>query len=182
MTERHEIRLAGTGGQGIVLAGVLLAEAAVRDGMNVVQTQSYGPEARGGASRSEVIIADEEIDYPKVIEADMMLCLSQEACDRYSGRLRKDGMLLIDGDLIRRAPTTRAARAPLTRTAEQVTGERLSANVVGLGVLAGLTQVVSRESLEAAIRARVPPSTTEINLSALAAGYKIAEQIKEDIQ
>ncbi|MFL7791064.1 MAG: 2-oxoacid:acceptor oxidoreductase family protein, partial [Anaerolineae bacterium] len=93
MSKRHEIRLAGTGGQGIILAGVLLAEAAVRDGMNVVQTQSYGPEARGGASRSEVIISDEEIDYPKVIEADMMLCLSQEACDRYSGRLRKNGML-----------------------------------------------------------------------------------------
>jgi len=182
MSKRHEIRLAGTGGQGIILAGVLLAEAAVRDGMNVVQTQSYGPEARGGASRSEVIISDEEIDYPKVIEADMMLCLSQEACDRYSGRLRKDGMLVIDTDLIRRAPTTRAVRASLTRTAEQTVGERLVANVVGLGVLAGLTQVVSRESLEAAIRTRVPPSTTELNLKALAVGYEIAEQFKENTQ
>ncbi|MBN1978958.1 MAG: 2-oxoacid:acceptor oxidoreductase family protein [Anaerolineae bacterium] len=182
MSKRHEIRLAGTGGQGIILAGVLLAEAAVRDGLNVVQTQSYGPEARGGASRSEVIISDGEIDYPKVIEADMMLCLSQEACDRYSGRLRKDGMLVIDADLIRRAPTTRAVRVSLTRKAEQTVGESLTANVVGLGVLAGLAQVVSRESLEAAIRARVPPSTTEINLKALAVGYEIAEQIKKDTQ
>lgn len=180
MTNRYEIRLAGTGGQGIILAGVLLAEAAVRDGMNVVQTQSYGPEARGGASRSEVIIDDKDIDYPKVIEADMMLCLSQEACDRYSGRLRKNGLLIVDADFIRRAPTTRAVRVSLTRTAEQKAGERLVANVVGLGVLAGLTQVVSRESLEKAIRARVPKHTTEMNLKALAAGYEIAEPIKED--
>ena len=182
MSKRHEIRLAGTGGQGIILAGVLLAEAAVRDGMNVVQTQSYGPEARGGASRSEVIISDEEIDYPKVIEADMMLCLSQEACDRYSGRLRKNGMLVIDADLIRRAPTTRAVRVSLTRTAEQTVGERLTANVVGLGVLAGLTQIVSRESLEEAIRARAPKGTAKMNIKALATGYEIAESLKEDIQ
>jgi 2-oxoglutarate ferredoxin oxidoreductase subunit gamma len=89
-------------------------------------------------------------------------------------------MLVVDADLIRRAPTTRAVRVSLTRTAEQTVGERLVANVVGLGVLAGLTQVVSRESLEAAIRTRVPPSTTEINLKALAVGYEIAEQFQED--
>jgi 2-oxoglutarate ferredoxin oxidoreductase subunit gamma len=180
MAKRHEIRLAGTGGQGVILAGVLLAEAAVRDGLNAVQTQSYGPEARGGASRSEVIISDEEINYPKVIEADIMLCWSQEACDRYSGRLRKNGLLIVDGDLVHRTPTTRAARVPMTKLAEQETGERLAANVVGLGVLAGITQIVSRESLEEAIRARAPRGTAEMNLKALAAGYKIAEEIKEN--
>jgi 2-oxoglutarate ferredoxin oxidoreductase subunit gamma len=182
MTERHEVRLAGTGGQGVILAGVLLAEAAVRDGLNAVQTQSYGPEARGGASRSEVIISDEEIDYPKVIEADIMLCWSQEACDRYSGRLRKDGLLIVDEDFVRRTPTTRAARVSMTKLAEQETGGRLAANVVGLGVLAGLTKVVSRKSLEEAVRARAPKGTTEMNLKALAAGYQAADQIKEDIQ
>jgi 2-oxoglutarate ferredoxin oxidoreductase subunit gamma len=182
MTNRHEIRLAGTGGQGVILASVLLAEAAIRDGLNVVQTQSYGAEARGGASRSEVIISDEEIDYPKVIEADVMVCMSQEACDRYSGRLRKDGLLIIDADLIHRAPTTRAARVPMTTLAEKVAGQRLAANIVGLGALAALTQIVSRESLEEAIRARAPKGTTKMNLKALAAGYEVAEQIKEDIQ
>lgn len=182
MAERHEIRLAGTGGQGIILAGILLAEAAVRDGLNAVQTQSYGPEARGGASRSEVIISDEDIDYPKVIEADIMLCWSQEACDRYSGRLRRHGLLIVDEDLVHRTPTTRAARVRMTKLAEQEAGERLAANVVGLGVLAGLTEVVSRESLEEAIRARTPKGTAEMNLKALATGYKTAEQIKEDIQ
>jgi 2-oxoglutarate ferredoxin oxidoreductase subunit gamma len=181
MTERHEIRLAGTGGQGVILAGILLAEAAVRDGLNAVQTQSYGPEARGGASRSEVIISDEEIDYPKVIEADIMLCWSQEACDRYSGRLRKDGLLIVDEDFVRRTPTTRAARVSMTKLAEQETGRRLAANVVGLGVLTGLTEIVSRKSLEEAVRARAPKGTAEMNLKALAAGYQAADQIKEDI-
>jgi 2-oxoglutarate ferredoxin oxidoreductase subunit gamma len=179
MSERCEVRLAGTGGQGVILAGIMLAEAAVRDGKNAVQTQSYGPEARGGASRSEVVISDAEIHYPQVIEADIMLCLSQEACDRYSGRLRKGGLLIIDADHITRAPTTRAARIALTQLAQETTGRELTANVVGLGVLAGLTGIVSRQSLEEAVQARAPQGTQEMNLKALAAGYEAAEQIKE---
>jgi 2-oxoglutarate ferredoxin oxidoreductase subunit gamma len=178
MARRYEIRLAGTGGQGIILAGILLADAAVRDGKHVAQTQSYGPEARGGASRAEVIVSDAEIHYPRVIEADIMLCLSQEACDRYSGRLRKEGLLILDSDHVNRAPTTRAMRVPLTALAKEVTGKDVAANVVGLGVLAGLTGLVSREGLEAAVRARVPEGTTEINLKALAAGYEAAERLK----
>jgi 2-oxoglutarate ferredoxin oxidoreductase subunit gamma len=180
MANRHEVRLAGTGGQGVILAGVLLAEAAVRDNLNVVQTQSYGPEARGGASRSEVIISNGEIHYPQVIEADVMLCMSQEACDRYSGRLRKGGLLIVNADYITRAPTTRAARVRMTTLAKQVTGLQVTANVVGLGVLAGLTGIVSRESLEEAVRARTPKGTTEMNLKALAAGYEAAEKIEDN--
>jgi 2-oxoglutarate ferredoxin oxidoreductase subunit gamma len=175
-----EVRLAGTGGQGIILAGILLAEAAVRDGKNVVQTQSYGPEARGGASRSEVVISDSEIYYPQVIAADVMLCMSQEASDRYSGRLRKDGLLIIDSDLVRRSPRAHAARVPMTSLAQEVTGRKLMANVLGLGVLAGLTEIVSRASLEEAVRARAPQGTEEMNLKALTAGYKAAEQVKAE--
>jgi len=180
MANRYEIRLAGTGGQGLILAGILLAEAAIRDGLNVAQTQSYGAEARGGASRSEVVISTEEIAYPKVLEADIMLCLSQEASDRYSGRLRRDGLLILDSDHVTRAPTTRAVRVELTRLAREVTGREITANVVGLGVLAGLADIVSRESLEEAIRARTPKGTAEMNLKALAAGYQAAEDIKEE--
>ncbi|MEA3375983.1 MAG: 2-oxoacid:acceptor oxidoreductase family protein, partial [Chloroflexota bacterium] len=84
MARRYEVRLAGTGGQGTILAGIILAEAAIREGKNVVQTQSYGPEARGGASRSEIVISEGEIDHPKVLEPNVTLCMSQEACDRYS--------------------------------------------------------------------------------------------------
>jgi 2-oxoglutarate ferredoxin oxidoreductase subunit gamma len=110
----------------------------------------------------------------------MMLCMSQEACDRYSGRLRKDGLLVLDADHVTRAPTTRAVRAHMTKTAIEVTGQGLGANVVGLGILAGLTNIVSRRALEEAVRARAPKGTVDLNLRALAAGYEIAEKLKED--
>ena len=98
--QRIEIRLAGEGGQGMILAGIILAEAAAMfDGKNVVQTQSYGPEARGGASKSEVIIAEGEIDYPEVISADVLMVMSQEACDKYTHDLREGGILLVDSGI-----------------------------------------------------------------------------------
>jgi 2-oxoglutarate ferredoxin oxidoreductase subunit gamma len=179
MTRRYELRLAGTGGQGAILAGIILAEAGIRDGKDVAQTQSYGPEARGGASRSEVVISEGEIHYPKVLEPDITLCMSQEACDRYSGQTRKGGLLILDADHVSRAPTTRAVRVPLTSLARDVTGRAITANVVGLGVLAGLTNIVARQSLEGAVEARAPHSTGKLNLEALAAGYGVADQIKE---
>jgi 2-oxoglutarate ferredoxin oxidoreductase subunit gamma len=179
MARRYEVRLAGTGGQGAILAGILLAEAAMRDDKNVAQTQSYGPEARGGASKSEVIISKGEIDYPKVIEADITLCMSQEACDKYSSQLREGGLLILDEDHVSRAPTTRAVRASMTSLAREVTGREITANVVGLGLLVGLTGIVSRQALEDAVRARVPKGTAELNLKALAAGYETAESFKK---
>ena len=179
MAKRYEVRLAGTGGQGVILAGILLAEAAVRDGKNVVQTQSYGPEARGGASRAEVVISEAEIHYPKVLQADITLCTSHEACDRYSGQMRRGGLLILDADHVTRAPTTRAVRVPLTTLAREVTGREITANVVGLGLLAGLTEIVSRESLEEAVRIRAPRGTADVNLKALAAGCQAAEQIRK---
>ncbi|HDQ72291.1 MAG TPA: 2-oxoacid:ferredoxin oxidoreductase subunit gamma [Chloroflexi bacterium] len=178
MSTRYEIRVAGTGGQGTILAGILLAEAAIRDGKNVVQTQSYGPEARGGASRSEVVISDQEINYPKVIEADITLCMSQEACDRYGRMMARGGLLILDQDHVNRAPTTQAVHVPMTTLARDAAGRELVANVVGLGVLVGLTNIVSRKALEQAIRARVPKGTAEINLKALAAGFEAASDIR----
>ena len=178
MAKRCEVRLAGTGGQGVILDGILLADAAIRDGKVITQTQSYGPEARGGASRSEVVISDGDIHYPKVISADITLCMSQEACDRYGGQMRKDGLLILDTDHVTRAPTTRAVRVPMTTLAQEVAGREIVANVVGLGVLAGLTGIVSREALQAAVRDRAPQGTTEINMKALAAGFEAAERLK----
>ena len=176
MTKRCEVRLAGTGGQGVILAGILLAEAAIRDGKNVVQSQSYGPEARGGASRAEVVISDEEIHYPKVLQPDVTLCMSQESCDRYGRKMRKDGLLILDESHVTRAPTTKATRVPMTTIAREVAGREIVANVVGLGVLVGLTEIVSRKSLEAAVQDRAPRGTEEINLKALAAGFEAAER------
>lgn len=178
MTERYEVRLAGTGGQGVILAGILLAEAAIRDGKNVVQSQSYGPEARGGASRAEVVISDGEIHYPKVLQPDVTLCMSQKACDKYGGQMRKDGLLILDDDHVTRAPTTRAVRVPMTRLARDVAGREIVANVVGLGLLVGLTEVVSRKALEAAVRDRAPRGTADVNLKALAAGFEEAGRVR----
>lgn len=178
MGERYEIRLAGEGGQGLILAGLILAEAVVMyDHKNACQTQSYGPEARGGASKSEVVIDSEEIDYPKVIAADVLLAMSQEACDKYYHDLKKDGMLIVDAVNVKRVPTSKAYSVPITKLAEEATGRSITANVVGLGVLAGLAKVVSRAALEAAVAARAPRGTTELNLKALAAGFDAAERI-----
>jgi len=177
-SDRIEIRLAGEGGQGMILAGIILAEAAVvYDGLNAVQTQSYGPEARGGASKSEVVIARGRIDFPEVICADVLMALSQEACDKYASNLKKDGLLIVDRDKVGRVPLTSAICAPITRLAEETTGRGIVANVVALGLLAGLTGVVSRPALEKAVAARAPRGTEEMNLAALAAGYEEAARL-----
>jgi len=179
MGERYEIRLAGEGGQGLILAGLILAEAAVmHDSKYACQTQSYGPEARGGASKSEVVIDTEEIDYPKVIAADVLLAMSQEAYDRYYHDLKKDGLLIVDSVNVQRVPTSKAIGVPITKIAEEATGRSITANVVGLGLLAGLSGAVSREALEAAVAERALRGTTELNLKALAAGFEAAEKIK----
>ena len=178
MSDRLEIRLAGMGGQGMILAGVLLADAAVRDGKNAVQTQSYGPEARGGASRSEVILASESIDYPEVIEADVLLCMSQQACDKYAHQLKRNGLLIVDSGHVQRMPTTRAVRADLTAWAKEATGRAITANVLALGFLVGLTGVVSREALRETVLARAPAGTQEVNLQALERGFSEAEALR----
>ena len=177
-SSRFEIRLAGEGGQGMILAGIILAEAAaIYDGKNAVQTQSYGPEARGGASKAEVIISDGEIDYPKVVGADVLVAMSQEACDKYFSSLKKGGILVVDEEKVGRVPTTRAVKVPITRLAIEATGKTITANVVALGLLVGLTKVVAREALEKAVSVRAPKGTEEMNRAALSAGFAAAEQV-----
>lgn len=175
--DRIEIRLAGEGGQGMILAGIILAEAAaIYDGKNALQTQSYGPESRGGASKSEVIISDFEIEYPEVIAADVLVALSQEACDRYASNIKKDGLLIVDQDEVTRVPLNNAIKVPIIQTAIQATGKSITANVVALGILVGLTRVVTQKAIEQAILARTPKGTKEINLSALSAGLEISQK------
>jgi len=177
---RIEIRLAGEGGQGMILAGIILAEAAaIYDNKNATQTQNYGPEARGGASQAEVIISSGEIDYPKVISADVLVAMSQEACDKYYARLKKDGLLIVDEEKVGRVPTTHAVKVPITRLAAQATGKTLAANAVALGLLVGLTQVVTREAIEKAVSAPAPRGTEAMNRAALAAGFAAAEQLRK---
>lgn len=178
---RCEIRLSGEGGQGLVLAGKVLAEAAaIYDGKNATQSQSYGPEARGGASRSEVIISDEDIDYPKAVNIDLLLALTQEACDKYWHDLKGDGLLIVDEQTVSHLPTGdfRSLALPIIETAREKVGKALVANVVALGIIAEISQVVSHDAIESAVMARVPKGTEELNLKALRTGFEMAKTIK----
>lgn len=171
-TDRWEATLAGEGGQGIITAGVILAEAAVVAGLNVVQTQSYGPESRGGASRAEVVISEGEIDFPKVTRADVLLAMTSEACRRYVGKLKEGGLLIADEDHVHDVPTGpyRVARVPIARIATTELGRAIVANIVALGVVVALTEAVPVEALESAVLARVPKGTEELNRKALYRG------------
>ncbi|MGA7562711.1 MAG: 2-oxoacid:acceptor oxidoreductase family protein [Desulfobaccales bacterium] len=180
MAMRYEIRLAGSGGQGLVLAGVILAEAAgIYDGKFVCQTQSYGPEARGGASKAEVVISDAEIDYPKAIRPDVLLALNQKSLDVFLGDLKEGGVLLVDADLVQEVPESGALSIPFTRMAREA-GRELMANIVALGALAAITGAVSREALKAAVLARVPAASREMNERALEAGLAAGAKVLDE--
>jgi 2-oxoglutarate ferredoxin oxidoreductase subunit gamma len=180
---RTEIRLAGEGGQGMILAGIILAEAAaVYDNKNAIQTQNYGPEARGGASKAEVIIAQDQIDFPEVIRADILVALSQEACDKYASNLKKNGLLIVDQDQVGRVPMNSAIKIPITRLAIEATGKAITSNVVALGLLVGLTGIVSREAIEKAVAARAPKGTEVINQKALNTGFVEAQKYLDHVR
>jgi len=175
--EKYEIRLSGSGGQGLLLAGIILAEGAISDGKNAVQTQSYGPEARGGASKSEVIISSEAIDFPKVRECDILLALTQKAYDQYSEGLKDDGVLIIDSSVNAGAiGNKKLYSVPILDTAAKELGKPMVTNIVALGAIVGITKVISNESLEKAVLDRVPKGTEELNRKALSMGYEIVKK------
>lgn len=172
-----QVRFGGVGGQGIVLAGQLLGKAAVLfDGKEAVCTQTYGPEARGGASKTDVIISDKPVDYPFVIQADVMAVLFQEAYAKFRPSLRPGGILVIETSLVKpAADDDYVFGIPATKIAEEA-GSKLATNVVILGYLIGLSKVVSRESLEEAIRATLKPKIVDLNIRALDAGIRQAQE------
>jgi 2-oxoglutarate ferredoxin oxidoreductase subunit gamma len=178
---RLEFRLSGTGGQGLITAGIILAEAAINAGKNAIQTQSYGPEARGGASKSEVIISDGEIDYPKVTEADVLLAMSEEAYKKYKTGLKKGGILIMDSTIIEEdsGVDARVYKIPITKLAREEAGKTIVANIVALGAIAAITGVVPKDALEKAVFNRFPKAR-ELNRKALDIGYKAAQKIQEE--
>jgi len=176
--ERYEIRLSGSGGQGLLLGGIILAEGAINDGKNSVQTQSYGPEARGGASKSEVIISSEEIDFPKVRNCDILLSLTQKAYDEYNEGLKEDGILIVDSSVNAvKSGNIKIYSIPIIDSAVKDLGKPMVTNIVALGVLVEITKVISKESLEKAVLDRVPKGTEELNRKALAKGYEKAKTL-----
>jgi 2-oxoglutarate ferredoxin oxidoreductase subunit gamma len=179
--DRFEIRLSGSGGQGIILASIILAEAAgIYQGYNVSQTQSYGPEARGGRCKAEVVISSRQIDYPKAVQLDMMLAMNQASHDAYCYDFKPNGLLLVDSGLVDQVHTSRVVSLPFTKIAMEVTGRDLSANMVALGALGHFSHLLSRKSLEAALSARVPRESRKMNRKALQAGIKAAENFNLD--
>ncbi len=181
MSERYEIRFSGSGGQGLILAGVIFAEAAtIYDKINAVQSQSYGPEARGGASKSEVIISDRAIDFPKAQSIDLQLSLTQESCSKYYKDVKGDGVLLVDSDFVKEIPkgSFKVVKLPIIRTATEEIGKAFVANIVALGAITALTGKVTLPSVEKAVLSRVPKGTEDLNRKALKAGYDLAMAVK----
>lgn len=171
-----QIQLSGAGGQGLVLAGIILAEAAMCDGKNVAVAQSYGPEARLGASKAEVIISTERIAYPQVTRPDILLCLSQDAFDKYFPAVDEHALVIIDSTQVHlKAQKDNIFKLPLLRAALEHVGNKLVTNIVALGALNALTGLVSWESLEKAVAQRTPAKFREQNLRALAVGRQLAQ-------
>ncbi len=176
--DRFEIRLSGSGGQGMILGSVILAEAIGTDyTKKVIQTQSYGPEARGGASKSDIVISSNEIYYPKAMQLDMLLAMTQESVDKYYGDLHKEGVLIIDSGLITRVPTDDYYGLPFTRLAKEEAGHIMVANVVALGAIAAFTGIVTKEHLIEAVLNRAPRGTEDKNRAAVEIGYREARKI-----
>lgn len=171
-----EIRLGGSGGQGLILAGIILAEAAILDGKVSVQSQSYGPEARGGSSKAEVIISDGPVVYPKVLKPDVLLALTSHAYKSYKEDVKETGLIIVDDSVeIEKESKVKTLKFPILKTAQEVVGKSYVANIVSLGVIVELTKIVSRKSLEEAVLKRVPAGTEELNRKALEEGFKLGE-------
>jgi len=175
---KKEIRLAGFGGQGIILSGQILGKAAaIHEGKNAVFTQSYGPEARGGSCSADVVISECAIHYPKVVEPDVLVLMSQGAWGSYGGVIKSGGVLILDEDLVKIEEDPeglKVYRVPATRIAEGL-GRRIVANIVILGSLAALGEVVEYESLKQAVLASIPKGTEDFNLTAFDKGFEYGQ-------
>ena len=180
MGNRYDIRLSGSGGQGLILMGIILAEAiGIYDGKFVAQTQSYGPEARGGSSKAEVVVSDQEIDYPKALRLDLLLAMNQKSCDDYYMDLKLTGVLLVDSTFVNQIPIPRAYQIPFTRIARDRFKKEMVANIIALGAISWLTPIVSVKAIEAAVLARVPRGTENLNRNALRAGISAAKKVEK---
>ncbi|MGD0146336.1 MAG: 2-oxoacid:acceptor oxidoreductase family protein [Nitrososphaerales archaeon] len=178
MAGRIEIRFGGSGGQGVVLAARILGEAAVLDGKNVLQTQAYGAEARGSLTKSEVIISDGKIGFPAVRDLDLLVTMSQEAANSLVKGLKETGRLIVDSSNVTHVPETKAViyMLPITETTKKKLGNGFYANMVMLGALTRITNVVTSESVEKAICESLAEKHTEINIKAFREGLQLRPQ------
>ncbi|HHZ00819.1 MAG TPA: 2-oxoacid:acceptor oxidoreductase family protein [Sedimentibacter sp.] len=174
--EKYEIRLSGSGGQGVILASIILADAAIEQGLNAIQTQSYGPEARGGSSKAELIISREEISYPKLRKANILLSLTQNAYDKYIASLDKDGILIVDEDIkLSGNYPVKTYRLPILKNAVEKFETAMVANIISVGAIYELIgeDVIDKEIMIRSISERVPPPTIQKNLEAFEEGINL---------
>ncbi len=172
---RHEVRFSGFGGQGIILSAVILGRAAVMyDNKFAVQTQVYGPEARGGASMSAVIIDDEPILFPKVTTPDIFVIMSQEGFEKYGASAPENAVMVLDSSLVHSRPKCTWYEFPATREAKETLGRDIVANIVMLGALIATTHIVGETALEKAILDSVPKGTEALNIRAMKKGIDLA--------
>ena len=176
--ERCRIVFSGSGGQGVISAAIIFAEACVLfENLNAVQSQVYGPAARGGAARSDIIVSDSQINFPRVIQPNLLVCLTQEAYNNYCSILRPGGLLITDDHYVKTQKNVdaRQIELPMYKTALDVTGEKLTFNMCMLGAVSELTQLVKPESLKKSIEARFPFHVQKINKKALELGIAMAK-------
>ncbi|MFZ5651741.1 MAG: 2-oxoacid:acceptor oxidoreductase family protein [Bacillota bacterium] len=177
---RKEIKLAGFGGQGIILMGILLTHAAgYFEGKEVAQTQSYGPEARGGACRTEVVISDEQIDYIKTLNPDVSVFMSQPALDKYIKEINSETtQVFVDQTLVSEIPIKikHLYHIPATKLADENCGNKMVANTVMLGALVKITNLISIEALKGAISKQLPAKIQDINFKALEVALNYCKQ------
>jgi 2-oxoglutarate ferredoxin oxidoreductase subunit gamma len=177
---RVEVRFAGFGGQGIIKSGIITASAAcIYGGKKAVQTQSYGPESRGGACKSEVVISEEEIDFPKVVEPDVLVVMSQHAYNEYAENVKPNGTIIVDPDMIpheKESENIKVFQIPATKIAEEL-GRKIVANIVMLGAFVAITGLLDKNAIKESIKANVPKGTEELNLKAFEKGYEYAKNL-----
>jgi 2-oxoglutarate ferredoxin oxidoreductase subunit gamma len=172
MKKYYEVRLSGAGGQGLGLAGRVFSQASIQSDYNVCQTQSYGPEARGGASRTDIIISRKEILYPNCRNLDILLAMNQESADKFAGEVQEDGLILVDSTYVNQLPEGHVYDYPLTRRSIQEFKTPVAANIIALGMLASLGRLFSIDVWVKAIRKTVPPRFLKMNLNAFEIGHR----------
>ena len=178
MADYYEMRLAGLGGQGLILAGIIVAEAAgIYEGKEVVQTQAYGAETRGGFSRSDIVVSDEEILYPKASELDFLLAMSQSAYEEHVDSLKKDGVLLLDSTYVSEVSGERTYAIPFSKIAREKFGRENVANIMALGAITQVFSAISQESMEKAVLNRVPSRFVDLNKNAFKEGVKLGKMM-----
>lgn len=175
MRNREEIRLVGSGGQGVILASVILAEAAILAGKNAAQSQSYGPEARGGACMAQAVISNGELGFPKVRIPSFLMALTEQSLEKYGKNLPEDTIILVDSSL--EIPAWLAGRkyyqAPILQAAIEQVGKPQTANIVAVAVVNKLLDMVPQEVLKEAVAARIPKGTEAANFKALEVGMNL---------